>query len=218
MKTGPLDFLLSTLCIAILLCASVATVWLLSLDHPYHVVLDVAVFLLAYGLYSGLLLAVLQKIQPYPIGRFSMHSTEFTRWKLYAVLTDLAMKALMPFTTVFTQALIHALLGADVGKQVAFGGVLRDLPLLCFADLCTIGQNSVIVAHLITHDEIFLQPVKIGKNAVVGINCTVMPGVTLGENAILVAGSVAVVGTLIPANEMWGGTPARKIKDLGPIA
>ncbi len=175
--------------------------------------LDLAVVLLAYGLYSALLLAVLRKFRPYPVGQFSMDSPEFTYWKLNAVLTDLAVKALGPFTTVFTQAPIHAVLGAHVGKQPAFGGVLRDLPLLYFADFCTIGQNSVITAHAITHDEIILKPIKVGANAVVGINCTVMPGVTLGDNAVLMPGSVAIKDTHIPANEVWVGIPAKYKKN-----
>jgi acetyltransferase-like isoleucine patch superfamily enzyme len=218
MKIYPIDFLLINLAMLVLGALSLLTAWALSLDNAYHVLLDLAVFLLAYGAYTALLLALVRKFKPYPVGQFSMDSLEFTYWKVAAVLTSVAEKALGPFTNVMSQAAINSLLGAHVGKNVAFGGVLRDYPLLHFDEYSTVGQSSVITAHLITHDHILMQPVHISRNAVVGVNCTVMPGVTLGENAVLVAGSVATVGMQIPANEMWGGSPARKLKNLTPPA
>lgn len=214
METKPLDFLIATLCIGALLGLAWVSTWFLSISHPYHVVLDVVVFLLAYGLYTALLLAILRRLKPYPLGRHSMNSAEFTYWKLNAVLMDLATKAMRPFTTVFTEPLFYALFGASVGRQTAQAGIVRDLPLIRFGDYCTIGQNSVITAHAITHDEIILTPVEIGERAVVGVNCVVMPGVKLGKHAVLAAGAVATPNTVIPAYELWGGVPARKIKSL----
>ncbi|MDP1720347.1 MAG: DapH/DapD/GlmU-related protein [Candidatus Nanopelagicaceae bacterium] len=214
MKTSAADFLLSSVCITLLFLLAIVTAGVLSIDSPYRALLELGVFLLAYGCYTALLLAVLRRLRPYPLGRFSMESREFTYWKLIAVLTDLAEKALRPFVTVFTQPLIWAAFGADVGKNAAIAGIIRDLPLVQLGAYCTIGQNSVITAHAITHDEIILKPVRIGANAVVGVNCVVMPGVTLGENAVLAAGAVATIGTQIPANELWGGIPARKIKNI----
>lgn len=42
-----------------------------------------------------------------------------------------------------------------------------------------------------------------------GCNVVVLKGVTIGKGAIIAAG--AVVNTSVPAYEMWGGVPARKI-------
>jgi acetyltransferase-like isoleucine patch superfamily enzyme len=49
----------------------------------------------------------------------------------------------------------------------------------------------------------------IKRYAIVFTNATVMPGVTLGEGAVLAAGAVATKD--IPAWEIWAGVPARKI-------
>lgn len=49
----------------------------------------------------------------------------------------------------------------------------------------------------------------IGKNATVLVNAIVLPGVTLGEGAVLAAGGVATKD--IPAFEIWGGVPAKKL-------
>ena len=44
-----------------------------------------------------------------------------------------------------------------------------------------------------------------------GCNVIVLKGVTLGSGAVVAAG--AVVTKSIPANEIWGGVPAKKIAD-----
>jgi carbonic anhydrase/acetyltransferase-like protein (isoleucine patch superfamily) len=38
--------------------------------------------------------------------------------------------------------------------------------------------------------------------------------VEIGENSVVASGAVVLMGTRIPPNELWGGTPARKIKDI----
>ena len=214
MKTGLVDFILSATCLIILICFALVTTRVLSINSSYHLLLDVAVFLFSYGLYTALLLKILRSVRPYPVGSFSMHSQAFTYWKLVAVLMDLAEKMLHPFTTVFTQSLVYSMFGAHVGKHTAIAGIIRDHPLIYLGEHVTVGQNSVITAHAITRDEILLMPVKIGNNAVIGINSVVMPGVTIGDNAVLAPGAVATSNTNIPENELWGGVPARKIKDL----
>ena len=50
-------------------------------------------------------------------------------------------------------------------------------------------------------------PVEIGKGAIIGGGATVVAGITIGERAVLAAGATAT--TSIPANEVWGGVPAK---------
>ncbi|WP_183560817.1 acyltransferase [Mucilaginibacter sp. SP1R1] len=55
-------------------------------------------------------------------------------------------------------------------------------------------------------------PIKIGNNAWIGINCIILKGVTIGEGAIIGAGSV--VTRDIPAWTVAGGNPAKVIKEI----
>lgn len=50
---------------------------------------------------------------------------------------------------------------------------------------------------------------RIGDYAFVGVNATVMPGVTIGDGAVIGAG--AAVTKDVPEYEIWAGVPARKI-------
>lgn len=50
----------------------------------------------------------------------------------------------------------------------------------------------------------------IKKNAKIGSHSVIMPGITVGENAVV--GACSFVNKNIPNNETWGGVPARLIK------
>jgi maltose O-acetyltransferase len=53
-------------------------------------------------------------------------------------------------------------------------------------------------------------PVYIGKNVWIGGNSTILPGVSIGENSIIGAGSVVTCD--VETNSLYAGVPARKIK------
>lgn len=55
-------------------------------------------------------------------------------------------------------------------------------------------------------------PVKIGKNVWIGSNSTILPGVTIGDNAIIGAGSVVTKD--IPADMIAVGNPAKVIRSI----
>ena len=55
-------------------------------------------------------------------------------------------------------------------------------------------------------------PIHIGKYAFIGADVTIMKGVSIGDFAVVGAGSV--VRSNIPENEVWAGNPAVFIKKL----
>lgn len=55
-------------------------------------------------------------------------------------------------------------------------------------------------------------PVKIGDYVFIGARCIICKGVTIGEKSIVAAGSVVVKD--IPAGQIWGGNPAKFIKNI----
>jgi acetyltransferase-like isoleucine patch superfamily enzyme len=56
------------------------------------------------------------------------------------------------------------------------------------------------------------KPIVIRRKAWIGAAATILPGVTIGENAVVAAG--AVVNTDVPANTVVGGIPAKFIKNI----
>ncbi len=58
----------------------------------------------------------------------------------------------------------------------------------------------------------FAKPITVGNNVWFGGNVTVLPGVTIGDNAVIGAGSV--VSKDIPANVVAIGNPVKIIKEI----
>ncbi|WP_113924189.1 DapH/DapD/GlmU-related protein [Cognataquiflexum aquatile] len=56
------------------------------------------------------------------------------------------------------------------------------------------------------------KPIVIKRNAWIGAGATILPGVTIGENAVVAAG--AVVSKDVAANTVVGGIPAKFIKNI----
>lgn len=55
-------------------------------------------------------------------------------------------------------------------------------------------------------------PIKIGDVVFIGARSIICKGVTIGDHAMIAAGSVVVSD--VPANEVWGGNPAKFIKKI----
>ena len=55
-------------------------------------------------------------------------------------------------------------------------------------------------------------PIRIGRNVWIGSHATILPGVTIGDHAIVAAG--AVVTKDVPADMIVGGVPAKVIKHI----
>ena len=56
-------------------------------------------------------------------------------------------------------------------------------------------------------------PIHIGKNCWLGANVAVLPGVTIGDNSVIGAGSVVTKD--IPANVVAFGTPCHVVREIG---
>ena len=60
--------------------------------------------------------------------------------------------------------------------------------------------------------EFLLQKTLIQKGASIGAASTILGGITIGENAMIGAGSL--VTKSVPANQLWYGNPAKFIREL----
>lgn len=71
--------------------------------------------------------------------------------------------------------------------------------------------NNVSVAH-----NAVIHGAKIASNVLIGIGAIILDHATIGENSIVAAGAVVLSNTVIEPNSIWGGNPAKKIKDIEP--
>lgn len=79
---------------------------------------------------------------------------------------------------------------------------------------CRIGPDCVLcdTNHHPVHEgsAVRVAPIRLGRNVWLGRGVIVLPGVTIGDHAVVAAGSV--VASDIPAGQVWRGNPASFVK------
>ncbi|WP_216831244.1 acyltransferase [Alkalihalobacterium elongatum] len=104
-------------------------------------------------------------------------------------------------------------LNMKVGDQTAVA--LMVMMDVMFPEKISIGRNSIIgynttiLAHEYLIKEYRLGDVIIGDEVMIGANSTILPGVTIGDGAIVSAGTL--VHQDVPAGSFVGGNPMRVI-------
>jgi len=121
--------------------------------------------------------------------------------------------------TIFTPLYINYGKHTTIGKNVFinFDCAFLDLGGITIEDNVLIAPKVSLLSegHPVSLQERHsLVPghIHIKKNAWIGANATILPGVTIGENAIVAAG--AVVSKDVPDNTVVGGIPAKFIKPI----
>ncbi|MGL4521162.1 MAG: acyltransferase [Bacilli bacterium] len=121
--------------------------------------------------------------------------TPFMRWKLWMLRLGTGMK---------------------IGKYSSFA--LMSMPDTMFPERitvgenCIIGYNATILAHEYLIDEYRVGDVIIEDNVLLGANCTVLPGVVIGEGAIVAAG--AVVHRDVEPYTLVAGNPMQVVRNM----
>jgi len=80
---------------------------------------------------------------------------------------------------------------------------------------CTYQKTKTIIGNNVSigHNAI-IHGCTIYDNVLIGMGAIVMDNVEVGSNSIIAAGAVVVEGTKIPEGCIYGGVPAKKIKNI----
>lgn len=100
-----------------------------------------------------------------------------------------------------------------IGEKSSFA--LMAMPDILFPEKITVGRNAVIgynttiLAHEYLIDEYRLGDIKIGDEVMIGANCTLLPGIKIGNRAVVCAATL--VNADVPEGTFVGGNPMQII-------
>nr|WP_321410897.1 acyltransferase [uncultured Carboxylicivirga sp.] len=107
------------------------------------------------------------------------------------------------------------------GSHIGDGTIIDMCSDVTIDEEVAIGPNCTIYTHDHKFDDmnkpawkggLILKPVVIKRGAWIGSNVTILPGVTIGERAVIAAG--AVVTQNVSPNTIVGGVPAKLLKEI----
>jgi acetyltransferase-like isoleucine patch superfamily enzyme len=133
-------------------------------------------------------------------------------WKVMKNFIVIQLARYTPFLPM-KNWLYKTFLRMKIGEQTSFA--LMVMPDVMFPEKISVGKNSVIgynttiLAHEYLIDEYRLGEVIIGDRVLIGANTTILPGVTIGDGAIVSAATL--VHKDVPAGAFVGGNPMKVI-------
>jgi acetyltransferase-like isoleucine patch superfamily enzyme len=133
-------------------------------------------------------------------------------WKVMKNFIIIQIARYTPFLSV-KNWLYRTFLRMEVGKKTSFA--LMVMPDIMFPEKITVGDNSIIgynttlLAHEYLIREYRLGEIVIGNEVMIGANTTILPGVIIGDGAIVSAGTL--VHKDVPGGAFVGGNPMRII-------
>lgn len=114
--------------------------------------------------------------------------------------------------------LARKLLRMKVGQNFSWG--LMAMVDVFWPEMITIGDNSILgynstlLCHEFLVHELRLGEIEIGRDVMIGANVTILPGVRIGDGAVVAAG--ALVNRDVLPGEFVGGVPVRTLKRHDP--
>jgi acetyltransferase-like isoleucine patch superfamily enzyme len=109
---------------------------------------------------------------------------------------------------------IYRAIGAQVAPHASLAlMVMLDIFFpqdVTIGEDCVVGYNSTILCHEFTRGEWRRGPVVIGQGVTIGANCTILPGVVIGDGATVSA--MSLVNRDVPAGAFVGGVPIQRLR------
>lgn len=182
----------------------------------FHALVTVALSVVLIYLFAIIMYRIFLSVTPIREGEIEENSRDELIYNVYLLFYLILFFPLLRSNAIpvpFMRLLLRAL-GARMGKNSYSSGIIFDPPFVEIGDNTLIGQSALLIPHITEGKKLGHYRIRIGNNVTVGAHAVVLAGVTIEDSAIVGVGAVVPKGTHIGAREVWGGVPARKIKDL----
>jgi len=191
--------------------------YLLAPSLPLYVwiALTPFVYLVAKWVFNLIALGLIRaSLRPVEEGYYEMDpaNPNVGSWMLNASLTSMGryLVGFLPLGQPGLASHVLRILGARIGRNAIASSII-DPPLVEMGEGSVAGGGSIISGHALDGKKIYIGRVKIGRNVLIGGNTIVLPGVEIGDGAVVAAMSLIPKKTRIPPRTVWMGIPARQV-------
>ena len=162
-------------------------------------------------------MGLLHRLVPLPKeGEHEMERNgEVLRWMYHAGVQNLA-RILGISKIIFSFPLLRRLYFFASRAKVSPGAIISydvriiDPFMLEIEDGAKLGEWCKMAAHYSQDDKFIIKKILIKKNAVIGGDSLISPGVIVGEGGLIQARSFVLPNSVIADGEEWGGQPAKR--------
>lgn len=165
----------------------------------------------------GLLVRVLSLgVKP---GRHASVSAVTVLWLIISGIFIFPLRMILPMVTMtYFSETFFRLCGCRIGKGVRINTIsVIDPYLVQIGDGTVIGGEAVLTPHVFESDHLYLAPITIGKNCLIGGHAYISPGVTIGDGSTIGLHSYIRKNKRIPPGSRittLAGLSAREIYEL----
>ncbi|MBL1258210.1 Pls/PosA family non-ribosomal peptide synthetase [Methylocystis sp. Sn-Cys] len=150
-------------------------------------------------------------------GRYPLWGFYFFRWWLSQRLLGLSNARLLQNSPLMP--LYLAAIGAKIGRDAQISDLEAGaIDLISIGAGASLGSKLKIANARVEGNELVIGPVEIGADAYIGTGCVIEEGVFIGDGAALEDLTSLPAGSRVQANEIWDGSPGRRIGAVDPEA
>ena len=164
---------------------------------------------LSYGISVCFVAPTLNFILPLKVQswRGIWHSLQSIPWYIHNALTYIVRYTFLDLITPTPlNTLFYRMMGMKIGKGVVINSTnISDPCLITLGDYVTIGGSATLFAHYGQKGYLVISPVIIKSGATIGLNASIMGGVSIGKDAHVLAHAIVLPNTKIDDNEMYMG-------------
>ena len=152
-------------------------------------------------------------------GIYKDASPTMLRWLIYSGIYVIARATILPMVPMtWFSNLFFKLLGCKMGRQVFLNSwTLNDAFLIELGDNVTVGGGAELSCHLYEKGRLILDKIVIGEGSLVGANCYISPGVTIGKKCVIGLGSVLRRGKRVPDGAHYTSLAGMPVRDMAMI-
>lgn len=197
---------------------SAATAWrlapcLLPLGDLRGCALCVVVILSVYG-YAIAIHRLMLVVAPLRVGVIPAAGRQACNYQVYSLFYLFLFNPLIRCSAIPIplMRIVYLALGARLGANTFSAGIIFDPTFVTIGANTLVGESAMLVPHIFEGGECSHLRIAIGNNVTIGAHTIVLAGAVIGDNVIIAANSVVTKSTRIASGEMWGGSPARRLR------